>query len=251
MRNTISRAGMLAIAAAVALNGCTDSGTPEVRGTTPAETPAPADDEFEVALADWWAEDAPADQLLVCAYIDEVGMDAAIDEMAHGWAEDRPDGPEWNAEIAAVWVEAHCESLRAEFDADEQQEAPADILAYGETFSWPSGVEITVNQPWVERNLEADESYDEHSTVMVYFPLAIANYGGEAYDATLMFTKVFSGGYEGTWVAEADVPTMTLLPEQTAEVTISYAVADPTDVTMSVTPEGQVWDASNWTGGIE
>ncbi|WP_136517792.1 hypothetical protein [Cellulomonas telluris] len=117
--------------------------------------------------------------------------------------------------------------------------APEGLTAaFGETFVYADGLEVTVAAP---------EPYtpSEYATVTegqhVSFTITVGNGGAEEYNPALFLTSVMSGGAEASEIFDlsstlAPAPVDPVAPGQSVSFQVAYTVADPSAVVMEVEP---------------
>lgn len=118
-------------------------------------------------------------------------------------------------------------------------EVPISLM-FGETYTTPLGVSITVSAP--APYTPADASHAEPAAAYVQFKFSIKN--SSQYDLGFTFgydakIAVNSQGTEGKAVANPD-PTKSTIDDNTpaggtTEFTVGYGVADPAQVTLTIT----------------
>lgn len=161
-----------------------------------------------------------------------------------GTADDTPAaGTNRPAETASAEPEsaepesAEPESAEPEASPTEEETGP---LTFGETTTYEDGLEVTVGAP---KPFKASETAAgaEGFPAAVAFDVVIVNGTGANFDPSLFSTTLQSANTEGSEVYDSEQnvggsPSTTLLPGREAKFRIAYAVQDPADLVLEVSP---------------
>lgn len=121
----------------------------------------------------------------------------------------------------------------------EEEEAPAaasNVVPFGETYEWPTGVAISISPPvdfttteWASGTIEGQAN--------VAVDVTITNGSGEDVDAAMVFLTATSGGKQASEVFDTDggteYPIVTVLPGDSLTWTTAFSVADPASLTVT------------------
>jgi hypothetical protein len=129
-------------------------------------------------------------------------------------------------------------------EEDPSAGQPAGVAKFGETVSWPEGVEITLSQPKAYTLGEWDiisNDFPAHFVTTV----TLKNTGMEKYDPSGVYLSASSGGVQGEdiWIDGVMAPTTTVMPGKSVSWNVAFGVDDLADVTVDVDPgiEYQPW----------
>lgn len=114
---------------------------------------------------------------------------------------------------------------------------------FGETITWADGSSISVSDPspFVPTEYAAGLT---PGTTPVVFEIVYTNNTDKPYDP-IMWPQVSSGGVESTSISDLSnslgqvgfVPTTTVLPGQTVKWYQAFSVADPSNITLVISPD--------------
>lgn len=114
---------------------------------------------------------------------------------------------------------------------------------FGETITWTDGSSISVSDPspFVPTEYAAGLT---PGTTPVVFEIVYTNNTDKPYDP-IMWPQVSSGGVESTSISDLSnslgqvgfVPTTTVLPGQTVKWYQAFSVADPSNITLVISPD--------------
>lgn len=129
-------------------------------------------------------------------------------------------------------------------DADEpttstSAQPASDQAAFGETYKWTNGLEVTVSVP-TPITPSATASVDPSAAYLGY-TVTIINNTGSTYDPELFTSSVQSGDKEGDQVFDSangygGAPSTAILNGRQSTFTIGLGVSNPDDVVMQVRP---------------
>ncbi len=118
----------------------------------------------------------------------------------------------------------------------------AEPLTFGSTYTYDDGLSITVQDPVAFTPGESTYTEDENAAAYVYFPVTIVNATdfNFDFDPALGYGSVQSTNVEAASVYDEDilgsVPGTAILPGREAAFKLGFAVADPTDLVLEITP---------------
>ncbi len=147
------------------------------------------------------------------------------------------DAPEANAEPA----EAEPADGSGESGADEDKpatdtDADDNIAPFGDTLKRGDGLEVTVSPPesfTPGRYSAGGEGSPEH----VRFEVTLKNGTDEAFDPSMLYATVTSGGVEGEEIFDDGLegaPMTTVLPGKSVTYPVGFGVEDSSDVLMEI-----------------
>lgn len=124
--------------------------------------------------------------------------------------------------------------------------APA-TAKFGEGFTFRNGVAVTVSQPAPFVPSASAAGYEAGGQAVI-FTITVVNGSQENYDPTLFTTSLQSGNREASQIFDSaknlgGTPSTVVLPGREAEFQVAYAVSDPTDLVMEVSPGFEYRDA--------
>lgn len=131
--------------------------------------------------------------------------------------------------------------------APEPSEAPSEApdpgdatYPFGSTVATDNGIKITVSGATTFTPSEYAAGAEKGKTA-VKFDITVLNGSGSNYDPNLFFTTLQSANTEAQIIVDSDAkiglgPSTTLLPGREAKWTVGYAVTDPADLVMEVSP---------------
>ena len=125
-------------------------------------------------------------------------------------------------------------------DEEPEPEPPVegDTAVFGETWEYTDGVAVTVSAP---RPYEpSDTAFPVDAEAYVVFDVTIVNGSDEAYEP-LVITTMQSGNTEAEQVFDSanglgGPPSTTVLPGREVTFPVGFAVADPGDLVLEITP---------------
>ncbi|MBB5785997.1 hypothetical protein [Jiangella mangrovi] len=125
------------------------------------------------------------------------------------------------------------------------------ISAFGESYAWNTGVEVTVSPL---RAFEPGEYASfEDAPAYIAYDVTILNNSEDVFDAATYYATLLSGGREGSQVFDTDqgvdYPTAQVLPGQSVTFTDAWGVQDPADITLSIAPSFDYMEW-HWQGGL-
>lgn len=136
-------------------------------------------------------------------------------------------------------------------DGEIEPVDPADAAAFGETFAYDDGVELTVSEPtpYAPSEFAAGATFPDNVLITV----TVTNNSAEPVDV-FAFGAMTSGGEEGSSIFDFDgpegeiglPPTETLEPGATVTWKEAWSVADPSDLQYSLAP-GFMYDEAVFT----
>lgn len=143
------------------------------------------------------------------------------------------------------------EASEEPFDDEGGEIDPAEAAAFGDTFAYDDGVELTVSQPspYAPSEFAAGATYPDN----LLFTITVTNNSTEPVDV-FAFGSMVSGGEDGSSIYDFDgpageiglPPTQTLEPGATLTWQEAWSVADPSDLQFSLAP-GFMYDEAVFT----
>ena len=127
-----------------------------------------------------------------------------------------------------------------ETTVEETIEEPANTNpTFGDTYTWPDGLSITISQPEEFTPSEyMGDIYDLEAGTPIKFTVTATNGTDEDLEAFGIDTQMSSGGKQSEAIFDSeagiDMPTVTILPGNSLEWNIGFIVADPADMQLSV-----------------
>lgn len=108
---------------------------------------------------------------------------------------------------------------------------------FGDTYTWPDGVALTISAPQEFTPGEYAAGTVEGQPAVAY-DITINNGGDKDIESIIVYITGTSGGQEIKSIFDSengiDVPQATILPGQSLTWKVAYSVADPSDITMTV-----------------
>lgn len=131
------------------------------------------------------------------------------------------------------------EAAAAEEPSEEPTEEDSGVIAFGESYTYEDGLTVTLSPP-----APFKPSYKEVVTgdgQPIQFEVTIVNNTGAPFDPSGVYTTVQSGNEEGEELFDTEAgldgsPTTTLLDGRESKFKIGYAVKDPADLVLQMTP---------------
>lgn len=120
------------------------------------------------------------------------------------------------------------------------------VLAYGETYTYDDGLQITVTGPHAFTPSQTFEEFGtDDAPHYVSFEVTVVNGTDAVHEPAGFYTTAQSANAEATETFDFDgglegAPQTPLLPGREASFTIGYGVVDPADVVLQVQPGGVV-----------
>ncbi|WP_146176492.1 hypothetical protein [Rhodococcus sp. OK519] len=110
-----------------------------------------------------------------------------------------------------------------------------------------NGVAVAVSQPAPFVPSASAAGYEAGGQAVI-FTIAVVNGSQENYDPTLFTTSLQSGNREASQIFDSaknlgGTPSTVVLPGREAEFQVAYAVSDPTDLVVEVSPRFEYRDA--------
>jgi len=114
---------------------------------------------------------------------------------------------------------------------------------FGDTYTWKSGVAVTISAP--QPFTPSASSYGQVAGYTnLEFSVTLVNNSSNSVNAMLMSTSVLSGGKDGPSIFDSSQnigPVTTDIPAgKSLQWDIAFSVADPNDITMSVSSPGDL-----------
>lgn len=116
-------------------------------------------------------------------------------------------------------------------------EAESTTPTFGDTYTWPDGLAVTISEP-------ADFAPSEYAAGQVEgepalsYDVTVTNGTDEDVEAVAINLTVSSAGKQASPIFDSaggtDMPTATILPGKSLTWKVAYSVADPTDVQITV-----------------
>lgn len=126
-------------------------------------------------------------------------------------------------------------------DAPEKAETPAP--KFGETYSWEDGMSVVISNP--EPFTPSEYSVIEGATDYVKFGVRLINKTGKPFDPALVYSTLQSGNEEAEQVFDSEnniggSPETKLLDGREAKWVIGFAVKDPNDLVLEISPDAGI-----------
>ena len=127
-----------------------------------------------------------------------------------------------------------------ETTVEETIEEPANSNpTFGDTYTWPDGLSITISQPEEFTPSEyMGDIYDLEAGTPIKFIVTATNGTDTDLEAFGIDTQMSSGGKQSEAIFDSeagiDMPTVTILPGNSLEWNIGFIVADPSNMQLSV-----------------
>ena len=127
-----------------------------------------------------------------------------------------------------------------ETTVEETIEEPANSNpTFGDTYTWPDGLSITISQPEEFTPSEyMGDIYDLEAGTPIKFIVTATNGTDTDLEAFSIDTQMSSGGKQSEAIFDSeagiDMPTVTILPGNSLEWSIGFIVADPSNMQLSV-----------------
>jgi hypothetical protein len=120
---------------------------------------------------------------------------------------------------------------------------------FGETVTWEKGVEVTVSAPAAYK--PSKYVTVPSGTSPIVLTITLKNGGTEAFDPGLVYTTASSGSSEAESIFDSAAgltggPSTKVLPGKTVTWKEGFAVLNPADVTVEITP-GMSYDSAIFT----
>jgi len=175
----------------------------------------------------------------------ELPWQQAAEDVAVGLAEARADD-----------TGASAPKLGGELDRDAVAEElhpsnPAKRIApFGDSYQWEDGLKVTVGEieDFEPVNTDLDGPY-------IAYEVEVVNDSEFVYDANYLYSTLASGGVEGDQIFGSvngvTPPSVAILPGESLTFTQAWAVEDPSDVTLTLTPDGSYFMDYHWTTDVE
>ena len=105
----------------------------------------------------------------------------------------------------------------------------------GDTYTWPDGLAVTISQP-VEYTPSESAAGTVDGQANLRFEVTVVNGTSEDVEASMILLTVSSGGRQADEVIDSDweFPTATILPGNDLTWNVTYSVADPDDLQVTV-----------------
>lgn len=128
-----------------------------------------------------------------------------------------------------------------EAPSEEPAEPVDENLAFGDTFTYKDGLSVTVSAPKPFTPSESACCIKAGSgQKALLFTVTLVNGTSANFDPGAFSTTVQSKNVEAESIFDTDImgaPSTTLLPGREASFKIAYAVADPADLVLEVSPD--------------
>ncbi|MFF2371620.1 DUF2510 domain-containing protein [Agromyces sp. NPDC058110] len=151
-------------------------------------------------------------------------------------------------ELPSAIAEASEEADASEEPADEEPPPASETLAFGETWAWENGLELTVSAPEAYTPTEFAAGADLAANLV--FTLTITNDTTENFEP-VVFSRLSSAGQEASQIFDVPPdgtqigvpPTTVVLPGESVTWQEAWSVADPNSLTMQISPNFDYEDA--------
>lgn len=114
-----------------------------------------------------------------------------------------------------------------------------DAKPFGSSWTWDDGLAITVSKP--KDYKPSEYAGQEGYTKYVMFDVTLVNKSSKAWDPSLFFATLQSGNEEAPEIYDSaklkDRPSTKLLKGREVTFQIAFAVKDPKDLVLEVTPD--------------
>lgn len=163
-------------------------------------------------------------------------------------AEDPEQSTSQNTEASTT--EATPAGAEEEAEAEPEEEDSSSPV-FGDTYEWDNGLKMTVSEPEPFKPSESAAGAEDASLEAVLFTISVENASSEPFDPTIIMVSAASGGQEGSMIIDSaqnvmGSPTTTVPAGRSVEFKLGFAVADPDDIIMDVTP-GFEYDSATYT----
>lgn len=123
--------------------------------------------------------------------------------------------------------------------AKKTEKPEAKNPKFGEAFEWEDGLALTVSKPAPYKPSEYAAA--EKANAYVVFDVRVVNRTGKTYDPGLMYATLQSGNEEAAEVYDSEklpeAPSTKLLDGREAKWKIAFAVKDPNDLVLEISPD--------------
>lgn len=118
---------------------------------------------------------------------------------------------------------------------DTADEVTSSNPTFGDTYTWPDGLAVTISAPEVVEPSEAAAGTVDGQENLS-FTITVTNGTGEDIESSMIMLTVVSGGHEASEIFDTDweYPTSTILPGKDLTWKVAYSVADPSDLQITV-----------------
>ena len=131
------------------------------------------------------------------------------------------------------------EEVVTEEETEVVEETTDGNPTFGDTYTWPDGLSITISQP--EEFTPSEymcDIYDLEAGTPIKFIVTATNGTDTDLEAFGIDTQMSSGGKQSEAIFDSeagiDMPTVTILPGNSLEWNIGFIVADPSNMQLSV-----------------
>lgn len=120
--------------------------------------------------------------------------------------------------------------------------APANngTATFGQAFSWEDGLSLSVGKPSTYKPSEWAIGTDKFKHYVV-FDVRVVNKTGKPWDPSLITESIQSSNQEGEQIYDTgtlgDEPSTTLLNGREVKFRIAFAVPDPKDLVLEISPD--------------
>ena len=123
--------------------------------------------------------------------------------------------------------------------AKKTTEAPVKNPKFGETVTYPNGLQITVKKP--VKFKPSEYAFLEESKAYMSFNVVVLNNTGKNFDTSMMYYTLQSGDEEASEVFDSDkgyegTPSTKLLDGRQAKFKIGFGVNTPEDLVLEMQP---------------
>lgn len=163
---------------------------------------------------------------------------------ASGSAEDSPTSgsnrPDVSASESTDPTGADADSAAAPDPSDLPEGASEGmpVLSFGEAFAYVDGIQVTVGKPTPMTSGEWASPADTKGSA---FTVTIVNDSEAPFDPSMAYLSVQSGNTESEEIFDSEAgfvgaPDTTLLPGREATFDVAFAMSDPSDVVVEISP---------------
>ena len=131
------------------------------------------------------------------------------------------------------------EQTQSEEETEVVEETTDGNPTFGDTYTWPDGLAITISQPQEFTPSEyMGDIYNLEAGTPIKFTVTATNGTDKDIEAFGIDTQMTSGGKQSEAIFDSeagiDMPTATILPGNSLEWNIGFIVADPSNMQLSV-----------------
>ena len=114
-------------------------------------------------------------------------------------------------------------------------------LKFGQSFTWEDGLSVTVSAPKTYHPTDS-ASGDEDFKYAIKFTIVVVNKTGKSFDASMANINVQSNDQDGSSIFDFGngvdgAPQTKLLNGRQAKYSVAFAVANPKDIVLELSPD--------------